>query len=407
VSHFRILIAVFTLLVLLLISALVGTLLYSGQKQSGITSVSMIQPRATIPADSVSPGVKIQPELNDSGGVLIFSDNPEYLFANISFPIAMYRSNATGEFRVFYHHVNDADRPLSIGVAITNIGFQTVDIYVRGHGWGISIYPDVAGQNALRGWFLTEHNFTLIATLQRGQSLFMTNLTQNGETVSGIEDFSAIAKDSNVTAEVEITVLAFNGTEEPNDPTQVPISVPTQGSIKCPVGLNFCLTGRGTFPYYNRFGVIELFTGNQSSYLVVDSSPPGLPYSEAMRNEYIVGYDFVDHLNTVDVGNYGIIYYFKIMIYNTLRTNTICHLLMEPTGGFGHYIILVREGDAITGKENLLVSPFLDYRVAWLFGEISLKKGEDIDIYIVTALPGGSYGPQELIFSFNLVPVFT
>jgi len=80
---------------------------------------------------------------------------------------------------------------------------------------------------------------------------------------------------------------------------------------------------------------------------------------------------------------------------------------MEPTGGFGHYIILVREGDAITGKENLLVSPFLDYRVAWLFGEIPLKKGEDIDIYIVTALPGGSYGPQELIFSFNLVPVFT
>lgn len=361
------------------------------------------------------------PTLEDRGGPLILSDNPEAFTIDGAF----YRDTVTGRLRVFFHHQNRTGAGQQVGVALTNPGPRPIVVLGMGAGTGTSIYPDVAGQSALASFLETRYRTRPLALLLPGQSVTEAVYTPPGETTSGFEDFSAVATppgiragrghgpgglpplpplpaallkaahpspflpdrqivnhpslpDGFTAAAVTVTTLAFSGAA-PQNPASLSVEPPS---------IPLVLHGRGTFPAADRFGVINLSTARPISWLAVDSAASG-PYSRAMPGEYLTGYDAVDHTTVVDNGNYGVLYNFHVVVKNTQHHRVPYYVLMQPSGGFGHYVE--------TWNRQVDTSPFLNYLHAWAFAATTLHPNQNRDT-LDTSLTGGSYGPQKLIF---------
>ncbi len=360
------------------------------------------------------------PSLQDRGGPLILSDNPEAFTQDGAF----YRDTVTGRFRVFLHHQNRTGSGQEVGVALTNPGPSPEVILSLGAGTGTSVYPDVAGQSALAGFLATRYRTRPLALLMPGQSVTEAVYTPPGETTSGFEDFSAVGVPSGVgpgpgrgpglppvpslpsgllraahpspflpnarlvnhpplppgftAAPVTVTTLAFSG-PPPRDPASIAVEPPS---------IPLVIHGRGTFPADDRFGVIDLSTTRPIQWLAVDSAISG-PYSRAMPGEYLTGYDAVDHTSVVDNGNYGVLYNFHVVVDNAAHVRAPYWVLLQPSGGFGHYV------ESFDG--GVEVSPFLNYLHAWAFAETTLHPNRN-RATLDTSLTGGSDGPQKLIF---------
>ncbi len=374
--------------------------------------------------------------LEGQGGALLLSDDPEYITASDPLPGALYRDTVAGAFRVFYHHDNatGTGAPINVAVAVTNPGPQAVLLYERGHGQGLSPYPDVAGQSAVLGFLQTRQQVTFLAALAAGQSFYVSpQAVPPAQIGSGLEEFVALtppaaaaapgtlppplpaaAADALVAhpfsgrprgtgtptlpagftpAPVTVTTVAYTGTA-PGAPAALPVLPLSPAGAKL---MQNGLLSRGTFPHYDRFGNLALTVSQGVQSLAVDTSPPGYTYSNAMPGEYEVGVDAVDHGATgYDSGNYGVLYNFRAVLTNDTEPAKVpVGLLMRPTGGFGHYALQV--------GSQVAVSPFLSYRSYWLFDEVQLL-GARTRTEIDATLPGGSYGPQALYFVPNFAP---
>lgn len=352
-----------------------------------------------------------KPRLARIGGQLIFSDCPEELTDTTGLPGAMYRDELTGQFRVFLHHQNVTSADISVGLAITNNTRETEILFGRGHGFGINIYPDVAGQTALAEFLSSNSNITLLAILAPGQSYWDTHTIPVGDTGSGIlqyvavtiggaaeasslptslfENLNAMAQgqDGNPDAQLTlplgfglgramVTTLAYSGSRPVNSLSLA--ILPSDGNT------------RGTFPHYDRAGSFNISASNGIQELFVETSPPGQPYSDDMPGEYELGTDAVDGgIQVYDDGNYGVVYNFQINFLREVSHELPMALMMQPAGGSGHYVMKT--------DGQLAESPYVDYNSAWWFDELQLRQPSTI-VYLATSLTGGSDGPQVLLF---------
>lgn len=363
----------------------------------GLVPIASLGTRTSIP----------NPVLTPEGGPLIFSDAPETLTNTMPLPGAMYRDQVTGEFRVFYHHQNKTSEALSIGIAITNSGFQSAMLFAIGAGRGLSIYPDIAGQAALVSFLESHRSVNYLTTLSPGENYWAVQDVPSRETASAIVQyvlvtvpggaertsvplallqglnpapFSAqgrIVNHPNLpegfgVGTATVTILAYSG-EPPSDPTTIAIL-----PVSRPV--------RGTFPHFDRFGSFTLSTANGLQTLGVDTA-----LSHAMPGEFEPGIDVVDGgVKIYDAGNYGVLYNFHILVENSDPSDPApLALLMWPSGGFGHYGMLT--------NGSLALSPYVKYTNAWWFAEL-MPTGLRTVINLETSLTGGSYGPQRILF---------
>ncbi len=389
-------------------------------------------PSGTLQLTAVTP-LNPTVSLQGQGGALLLSDDPEYITAADALPGALYRDTVQGAFRVFYHHDNQTGAPLTVAIAVTNPGTQPVLVYARGHGEGLSPYPDVAGQEAVVGFLQTRSQVDFLGSLAAGQSLFFAaQAIPPGQVASALVDLVAIAPPAAAAhpgalppplpaaaaaalmthpfagpprgtgfpllpagfspASVTATTVAYTGTP-PTAPASLPVLPQSPAGV---AHMQKGLLSRGTFPHYDRFGTFTLAVSAGNASLAVDTAPPGYAYSSAMSGEYEVGRDAVDGgVTGYDSGNYGVLYNFQATLQNNEEPAKVPYgLLMRPTGGFGHYAMEV--------DGQIEVSPFLSYRSYWLFDETVLL-GNRQEAGIDSTLPGGSYGPQMVYF----VPGFT
>ncbi len=363
----------------------------------GVVPITSLGTRTPIPLPTLTP----------EGGQLIFSDAPEILNSSMNLPGAMYRDQVEGEFRIFYHHQNKTSESLNIGAAVTNTTEQSELLFAIGQGRGLSVFPDLAGQTALSEFLASHSAVTYLTTLSPGQTYWSVQSVPVNDTASAILQYALIT----VPAGAETTSLPlpllqdlnpapFNAVGEfVNEPAlpagfgygaaTVTTLAPEPQAPSDPTTISILAAprpARGTFPHFDRFGSFTISTARGLQVLGVDTA-----LSQAMPGEYEKGVDAVDGGITIyDVGNYGVLYNFHILVKNSVPDQRAPFgLLMWPSGGFGHYVMLT--------DGNLALSPFVKYTSAWWFDELTLE-GLPTVIDLETSLPGGSFGPQRLLF---------
>lgn len=358
-------------------------------------------------SDLGTPTLITKPTLIPRGGQLIFSDSPEEIKATTPLPGALYRDQLEGRFRVFYHHQNVTSATIMVGVAITNNTSQTELLFSRGQGQGLNVFPDVAGQTALSEFLASHRRISFLAILSPGQSYWSVQNVPTGDTASAILEYAVLtiggaetttslplelfqelkphpfAPQGNAApalpegfgfATATVTTLAYTGTQ-PADPTTLPIIPPGSNT-------------RGTFPHFDRYGTFPVAASTGFQALPVDSNHTS---ASAMTGEYEVGTDAVDGgIQVYDNGNYGVLYNFHIVLQNSFPPKPLPFaLLMQPSGGSGHYVMFV--------DGNMALSPFVSYTSAWWFDALTLH-GMLTFVDLQTSLTGGSSGPQKLLF---------
>ncbi len=325
----------------------------------------------TVPITSLQPAVKLEkPQLYGVGGKLIFSDSPE----TFDTPGGLYRDTVDGEFRLFWHHQNTSQQTFEIGVAITNTSADPVKLYTNGRGVGLNVYVDVAGQNALADFLRTNNTETLVATLSSRQSYYVTAPTPTDITNSGIVQFVATTQQGKP-AQVTVTTLAFPGAQ-PEHPEQIAI-LPSDDH------------GRGTFPHFDRIGLIKYDTALGNAYLAIDSAAYG-PWQDDMPGEYEEGWSAVDNVPVINNGNYGVMYHLAVQVNNSHQEPRTGSLYLNPSGGYGHF--------ALKWNKELYQSGFLSYEQAWHITDFKVNpRGALYNSEM--SLTGGSSGPQVIYFT--------
>ncbi len=367
-----------------------------------------------IPASNFSNPVEItKPALAAQGGSLLLSDSPEELYDGITIPGAFYRDSVRGIFRVFYHHQNNTENNLSVGLAVTNTSRQTELLLSHGKGASTSVYPNAAGQTAFADFLASHRNLSFVALLKPGESYYSVQDTAPGDTASGFEEYLLVAMPgasaspsipsalfgllpddgsasrdnraigaalplSCALGSATVTTLVYSGSK-PVQPSALPI-LASDGHI------------RGTFPHFDRLGAFSIAASAGLQYLAIDTSAPGEQWSDDMPGEYELGVDAVDdNLAVYNDGNYGILYRFLVTVENRVPFSTSpFSLLMQPTGGAGSYVMRV--------NGRTLQSPYVDYTSAWWFDRIA-SRSRTATLLLETSLAGGDAGPQQVIFA--------
>jgi hypothetical protein len=326
---------------------------------------------ATVPVASLQPAVHLEkPQLYGTGGKLILSDSPE----TISGTGALYRDRVEGEFRVFWHHQNTSSSIYAVGVAVTNTSNQTVKLYTKGSGIGTNLYVDVAGQNALADFLNSQNDKRLAAALEPGQSYYVSKPTEPEITNSGIVQFEALTKQGNRPAQVTVTTLSYDA--PPEHPDQIAV-LPEDSHT------------RGTFPHFDRFGLIRYDTATGNAFLRVDSAAYG-QWSDSMPGEYEEGWDAVGGKTVINNGNYGVMYRFGVRVTNSLHERRTGSLYLNPSGGYGHFALL--------WNKQLYQSGFVSWENAWHITDFKVNPNGGL-FSSEMSLTGGSAGPQVIYFT--------
>ncbi|HEU5141312.1 MAG TPA: hypothetical protein VFT51_15165 [Bacillales bacterium] len=325
-----------------------------------------------IPIGNLKPATHLEkPVLEQTGGKLILSDSPETYQQEGAF----YRDTAKGEFRVFWHHQNRSGETRKVAVAVTNTLDQGVKLYSEGQGASVSIYPDVAGQKALVSFLEDRFEKHYLTTLAPGESYFLIRTADDLDTVSGIAQFAAYTKHGHQPTSVTVTTL--NYTDRPSHPEKMRI---LEGDSHT----------RGSFPHFNRTGVITYDPAMGNAYIRISSAESG-KWSDKLPGEYEMGVDVVDgNKPVVNNGNYGVLYNFTVQIENSLHSPREVTVYENPSGGFGHYVM--------EWQGHIKKSGFLSYKYAWPFQELNVG-ADGNDYRFVTSLPGGASGPSVIYFT--------
>lgn len=342
----------------------------------GVTTVLAATTPTTVPIGNLKPAVHLsKPILHPVGGKLILSDSPE----TFSKPGAFYRDTATGDFRVFWHHQNKSISNDTVAVAITNTSDADIEIFTMGDGVATNIYPDVAGQQALAQFMSSHANQKLATTLAPGSSYYLKAQTPIGDTTSGIAQFAAYTKKSHLPATVTVTTLNYQ--TQPDDPTKVSI-LPSDSHT------------RGSFPHFNRVGVLNYDLSQGNAYIRLSSSDSG-QWSDKLPGEYEEGVDVVDGNKSVDDnGNYGVLYQLAVSVKNGFHAPRVLSVYDNPSGGFGHYVM--------KWNNQLSESGFLSYQNAWQFAQTTTGANRNL-YFLETSLPGGASGPSVIYFTNSAV----
>lgn len=235
------------------------------------------------------------------GPTLLFSNAPE----EVPGQGILYQDHVSGDFRVFFDHVNQGDEGLVFTIVVTNDGIQPVDVHPTRIGFaGPGMNYFLIGQDAQRAWMTGSSGDTL--SLAPGASAFLVpalnNLTAGHEQdVTGIVDGAASGR-------VLVSVVAERSpTTDLSALSVLPAAATSAGFI-----------GRGTFPDAN----LTVTASANGGYQHLDVASP---------DQYVTGYSAVDQQPSEDYGNYGVLYDVRLSLFSTEAQRLA--LVFDPLGG--------------------------------------------------------------------------
>ena len=228
----------------------------------------------------------------DTGGTLLFSDSPEY----VDRPGILYQDTVKGEVRVLYYHLNNTKVPQKVAVVLENASpEERVNIVqvTRGGTAEPSEYYLWVGKNTQRQYF-GEKKIDLVLLLKDKKRLLQSGMDeivlQPGQLVYGVYDFKA---DHPVKTSVIMYPANANPLEFIEGAKVLPRdSVALRGTYK---GMDREITSERE---YNpeRDGIVYIMLADNKT------------------DEYKVGVDATDGSQTVDYGNYGVLYKIAIPV---------------------------------------------------------------------------------------------
>ena len=222
----------------------------------------------------------------DTGGTLLFSDSPEY----VDRPGILYQDTVNGEVRVLYYHLNNTKVPQKVAVVLENASpEEKVNIVqvTRGGTAEPGEYYLWVGKNTQRQYF-GEKKTDLVLLLKDKKRLLQSGMDeivlQPGQLVYGVYDFK-------VDHPVKTSVIMYPANANPFEFIEGAKVLPRDS-----VAL------RGTYKGMDR----EITSERE-----YDPERDGIVYIMLADNkidEYKVGVDATDGSQTVDYGNYGVLY---------------------------------------------------------------------------------------------------
>lgn len=244
-------------------------------------------------------------ETKDSGGVLLFSDSPEYVK---DYGI-LYSDVVQGEARIFYYHVNETSQPGKLAVVLENLGHKNTYVQItRGAmaqpsteyfevGKGLEI-SYMHGRQLERKLFLAAGDGSLL-------NPDMNALLECHKLMSGMYDI-------NTSEQVRVSVVFCPATADPVNFARGAKVLPKDKEAL-----------RGTFPGMNR---------TVKAKKPYDPGKDGMVYIPIGDNRYDVfkrGIDATDGSPALNYGNYGVLYRYELPLRG--RNNT--RLMLSPLGG--------------------------------------------------------------------------
>nr|WP_092074780.1 copper amine oxidase [Dendrosporobacter quercicolus]NSL49285.1 copper amine oxidase [Dendrosporobacter quercicolus DSM 1736]SDN13344.1 hypothetical protein SAMN04488502_11291 [Dendrosporobacter quercicolus] len=238
------------------------------------------------------------------GGKLLLSDSPEMVPGDG----ITYQDTVSGDFRIFFHHVNDTKEPKKIVVLLENPGDYPANITVLRYGLGgpSSDYLRVGKDAQLQ--YLQNNNLYLVEVAGHDSKLLDFNLGQMivepGMLVNGIYD---IQSDQPVTVKVMMLPVAEDFASFADKARILPADEHRL---------------RGTFD-----GKDRLVIGNKA--YTSKAGPVAVTLADPQLNHYVSGIDATDGSDVLNYGNYGIVY--KLFL-PTVHNDKIAYYL-NPRGG--------------------------------------------------------------------------
>lgn len=239
------------------------------------------------------------------GGKLLLSDSPE----NVPGDGITYQDTINGEARLFFHHVNNTAAPKKIVVLLTNRSKTTVHVNVLQYGLGGpgSDYLAV-GKTAQANYMSNTDVYTVDVPAQGSELLadsFKHITVLPGQLLNGIYDFKTDAP-------VEVKVMMMPVNADIKKFAEVAKILPKDKDRL-----------RGTFEKPDRMLVPTKVYNPKTDAKVA------ITLADNQVDEYLRGKDATDGSETINYGNYGVLY--KIYIPSAYNGKLACY--MNPRGG--------------------------------------------------------------------------
>lgn len=288
------------------------------------------------------PMKRLEVEITDGDGTLLFSDSPEY----VKEPGILYSDIVKDDARIFYYHLNDTNKPYKVAVvlegetersAIVRVLHQAIaapsqDYCEVGKALQQACFSDSGGTEEI---VVAPHERQLLLAAADKITL------RPGELVSGMADFST-------SAPVRVSVLFY-------PPDRNPLRYISEAEI-LPADEHHL---RGTFIGMNR--TLRLKT----PYHPKKDGIGCVVLADGEIDPYREGIDATDGSIVTNFGNYGVVYRLEVPV----RATT--HFFMSPMGG--GYAGVVR---ANAGKDAKRLIAVPDGQL--MFGENSVHPPFDL-----------------------------
>lgn len=255
--------------------------------------------------DSPQPLNRWPVTVEDSGGVLLFSDSPEYVEQDG----ILYTDVVEGDGRIFYYHLNNTRRNKKIAVvAESTDGYTSVLNITRSALSQPSDNYLQVGKSAQEMFMSSQDKRDVIIFPHRRKVLddVMSNtIVRPGQLVNGIYDFHA-------TRPVRLTVVMCDANTDP---------VAFAGRAKVLPKDEHRL--RGTYQGMNR-----IIRGTKV-YDPLHDGAVFIPLADNTRDVYRKGIDATDGSETENYGNYGVMYQLQIPVSGKGEIQ----YMLNPLGG--------------------------------------------------------------------------
>ena len=275
-------------------------------------------------------------ETQDSGGVLLFSDSPEYVKEHG----ILYRDVVQGEARIFYYHVNMTAQPGRLAVVLENLGAKSTTVVITRGAMSIpsTTYFEV-GKGVEIGYMrMPQPEKKVFLEAASGKLLHpgMDDLLEPRKLMSGMYDFRTSER-------VQVSVVFCPANVDPVSFVRNAKVLPKDKEAL-----------RGTFTGMNR---------TVKAKRPYDPEKDGMVYISIGDNRYDAykqGVDATDGSTALNYGNYGILYRYEL----PLRGKNPTCMMLTPLGGPYSGAVRVETGR----KEDRLVhTP----RGQLFFGEVT------------------------------------
>jgi len=244
-------------------------------------------------------------KMTSFGGRLLLSDSPEIVPGNG----VMYQDTVNGRARLFFHHVNGTTEPKKILVLLVNNSDTAAHVTVSQHGIAGPSGDYLAVGKAAQQEYLADRDLYLLDVPPRGTALLapVLNVVSVGPNMlmNGIYDFQT---DRPLTVKVMMMPLAANVDETASKLTVLPTD-------------RYRL--RGTFDGPDRLLLPD------KAYDGERDGPVAFTLADNRIDLYQKGIDATDGSQTVNYGNYGVMYH----LYIASAHGGKLQVLLNPLGG--------------------------------------------------------------------------